>query len=136
MLFRSLTEHQYKMPNSNDGCMLLRAPTACPEWKKGTDEDTRVLQWLSKHAGLTSECVSEVIKLFTKLQSENTINGMTWNKAAKHAATRQVMQPLPHLAKIVEPNTASSSSTPCLIDWSTQKHSPNKPMMPWLSMSQ
>ena len=33
-----------------------------------------------------------------------------WNKAAKCAATRQVMQPPPHPAKIVEPNTASSSS--------------------------
>ena len=61
-----LTNNQYKMPNSNDGCMWLRAPTACPKWNEGTDEDTQVLQWLSKHAGLTSECVSEVIKLFTK----------------------------------------------------------------------
>ena len=34
-----------------------------------------------------------------------------WNEAAKHAATRQVMQPPPRPAKIVvEPNTASSSS--------------------------
>ena len=30
-----LTENQYKLPNSNDGCMRLRAPTACPEWNKG-----------------------------------------------------------------------------------------------------
>ena len=65
---------------------------------------------LSEHTGLTSECVSEVIKPFSKWQSENAINGMMWNKAAKHAATRQVMQPPPHLAKIVEPNTVSSSS--------------------------
>ena len=33
-----------------------------------------------------------------------------WNEAAKHAATRQVMQPPPHPAKVVEPNTALSSS--------------------------
>ena len=79
------------MPNSNDGCMQLRAPTACPEWNVGTDEDVKVLQWLSEHAGLTSECVSEVIKPFTKWQSENAINGMTWHEAAKHVATRQVM---------------------------------------------
>ena len=25
-----LTENQYKLPNSNDGCMWLRAPTTCP----------------------------------------------------------------------------------------------------------
>ena len=105
-----LTDNQYKMPNSNDGCMWLRAPTACPKWNKGTDEDVKVLQWLSKHTGLTSECVSEVIELSTKQQSENAINGTIWNKAAKHAATRQVMRPPPHPAKIVEPNTASSSS--------------------------
>ena len=86
-----LTDSQYKMPNSNDGCMWLRAPTACPEWNKGTDGDTKVLQWLSIHAGLTSECVSEVIELFTKWQAENTTTGMTWNEAAKHAATRPVM---------------------------------------------
>ena len=86
-----LIDDQYKMPNSNDGCMRLRAPTACPEWNEGTDEDAKVLQWLSKHAGLTSECVSEVIKPFAKWQSENAISGMMWNEAAKCAATRQVM---------------------------------------------
>ena len=89
--YDTLTNNQYKMPNSNDGCMRLRAPTTCPEWNKGTDEVVKVLQWLSKHAGLNSGCVSEVIKLFTKWQLENAINGMTWNKAAKCAATRQVM---------------------------------------------
>ena len=30
-----LTDNQYKLPNSNDGCMQLRAPTACPEWNEG-----------------------------------------------------------------------------------------------------
>ena len=105
-----LTDNQYKMPNSNDGCMQLRAPTTCPKWNKGTDEDAKVLQWLSEHTGLTSECVSEVIELCAKWRLENTINAMTWNKAAKCAATRQVMRPPPRLAKIVEPNTASSSS--------------------------
>ena len=86
-----LTDNQYKIPNSNDGCMWLRAPTACPEWNEGTDEDITVLHWLSKNAGLTSECVTEVIKLFARWQSENTTHGMTWNEAAKHAAARQVM---------------------------------------------
>ena len=90
--------------------MWLRAPTACPKWNKGTDEDVKVLQWLSEHTGLTSECVSEIIELFGKQQSENATNGITWNEAAKHAATRKVMQPPPHPAKIVEPNTASSSN--------------------------
>ena len=98
------------MPNSNDGCMWLRAPTTCPKWNEGTDEDVKILQWLSIHAGLSSECVSEVIELFAKWQAENTTKGMTWNKAAKHAATRHVMQPPPRLAKVVEQNTASSSS--------------------------
>ena len=86
-----LTDSQYKMPNSNDGCMQLRAPTTCPEWNEGTDEAVKVLQWLSKYAGLTSECVSQVIEPFAKWQSENAINGTTWNKAAKYAAIRQVM---------------------------------------------
>ena len=86
-----LTVGQYKLPNSNDGCMWLRAPTACPEWNEGTGEDVKILQWLSIHAGLTSECVSEVIEPFTKWQAENTTNGTMWNEAAKHATTRQVM---------------------------------------------
>ena len=51
-----------------------------------------------------------VIKPFTKQQAKNTTKGTTWNEAAKCAATRQVMQPPPHLAKVVEPNTVSSSS--------------------------
>ena len=61
-----LTDNQYKLPNSNDGCMQLRAPTACPEWNEGTEEDIAVLHWLSKIAVLTSECVTEVIKPFTR----------------------------------------------------------------------
>ena len=36
-----LIDGQYKMPNSNDGCMWLQAPTTCPEWNKGTDEDVK-----------------------------------------------------------------------------------------------
>ena len=79
------------------------------EWNEGTDKDITVLHWLSKHTGLTSECVTEVIKLFTRWQSENMIHSMMWNEAAKHAAVRQVMWPPPHPAKAVEPNTASSS---------------------------
>ena len=68
-----LTENQYKLPNSNDGCMWLRAPTACPEWNKGTEEDEKVLHWLSRNARLTSECVTEVIEPFARRRSENTI---------------------------------------------------------------
>ena len=33
-----------------------------------------------------------------------------WNEAAKHAATKQVMQPPPHPPKAVEPTTAPLSS--------------------------
>ena len=89
-----LTDNQYKLPNSNDGCMWLRAPTACPKWNEGTDEDEKVLHWLSKNAGLTSECVTEVIEPFARRRSENAITGKTWNEAAKHAAAKQVTQPL------------------------------------------
>ena len=110
------------MPNSNDGCMLLQAPTACPEWNEGTDEDVKILQWVGILAGLTSECVSEVIEPFARQQAENTTNGTMWNEAAKCAATRQVMQPPPHPAKIVAPNTALSSSVfeqYTLLNWLT-----------------
>ena len=85
-----LTDNQYKLPNSNDGCMQLRAPTACPKWNKGTDEDEKVLHWLSKNAGLTSECITEVIEPFTRRRSENAITGKMWNEAAKCAAVKQV----------------------------------------------
>ena len=64
--YNILTEGQYKLPNSNDGCMQLRAPTTCPEWNEGIDKDAKILQWLSVHTGLTSECVSEVIEPFAK----------------------------------------------------------------------
>ena len=73
-----LTDNQYKLPNSNDGCMRM-------------DEDIAVLHWLSKNAGLTSECVTEVIEPFARWQLENTTTGMTWNEAAKRAAAKQVM---------------------------------------------
>ena len=72
-----LTDNQYKLPNSNDGCMRLRAPTACPKWNEGTEEDEKVLHWLSQNAGLTSECVAEVIELFARRRSENAISGKT-----------------------------------------------------------
>ena len=65
-MYNILTDNQYKVPNSNDGCMWLRAPTACPEWNKGTDEDIAVLHWLSKTPGLTSECITEVIEPFAR----------------------------------------------------------------------
>ena len=44
-----LTDNQYKLPNSNDGCMWLKAPTTCPEWNEGTEEDEKVLHWLSQN---------------------------------------------------------------------------------------
>ena len=40
--------------------MQLRAPTPCPKWNEGTEEDEKVLHWLSRNARLTSECVTEV----------------------------------------------------------------------------
>ena len=82
--------------------MWLRAPTACPKWNKGMDEDEKVLHWLSKNAGLTSECVTEVIEPFARRQSENAITGKTWNEAAKHAAAKQVTGPPPHPVKAVK----------------------------------
>ena len=85
-----LTDNQYKLPNSNDGCMRLRAPTACPEWNEGTEEDEKVLHWLIQNAGPTSECVAEVIEPSARWRSENAISGKTWNEAAKRAAVRQV----------------------------------------------
>ena len=88
--YNILMDNQYKMPNSNDGCMWLRAPTTCPEWTEGTEDDEKVLHWLSQNAGLTSECIAEVIKPFARRQLENAISGKTWNEAAKHAATKQV----------------------------------------------
>ena len=106
-----LTEHQYKIPNSNDGCMQLRAPTACPEWNEGTEEDEKVLHWLSQNTGLTSECIAEVIEPFARWQSENAISGKTWNEAAKRAAVKQVSQPPPHSIKAVESTTVPSHGT-------------------------
>ena len=89
--------------------MWLRAPTACPKWNEGMDEDIAVLHWLSKNAGLTSEWVTEVIKPFTRQWLENTTHGMTWDEAAKPAATKQVMWPPPRPAKAVDLTTASPS---------------------------
>ena len=66
-----LTDNQYKLPNSNDGCMQLRAPTTCPEWNEGTEEDEKVLHWLNQNAGLTSECIAEVIEPCARRRSEN-----------------------------------------------------------------
>ena len=90
--------------------MQLQAPTTCPEWNEGTDEDVKILQWLSVHTGLTSECISEVIEPFAGWQAENTMNGTMWNETAKHAATRQSMWLPPHPAKGVALNAASLSS--------------------------
>ena len=83
-------DNQYKLPNSNDGCMQLRAPTTCPKWTEGMEDDEKILHWLSQNARLTSECIAEVIELFTRWRSENAISGKTWNEAAKRAATKQV----------------------------------------------
>ena len=85
-----LTDNQYKQPNSNDGCMQLRAPTACPEWNEGTEYDEKVLHWLSQNTGLISECIAEVIEPFARRRSENAISGKTWNEGAKRAAVKQV----------------------------------------------
>ena len=91
--------------------MRLRAPTACPEWNKGTEEDEKILHWLSQNTGLTSECVAEVIEPFARQRLENAISGKTWNEAAKHAAVKQVPQPPPCSIKAVESTTAPSHST-------------------------
>ena len=104
-------DNQYKLPNSNDGCMWLRAPTACPKWNEGTEEDEKFLHWLSQNAGLTSECIAEVIKLFARRRLENAISGKTWNEAAKHAAVKQVSQPPPRSVKTVESTTVPSHGT-------------------------
>ena len=91
--------------------MWLRAPTACPEWTEGTEDDEKILHWLSQNAGLTSECVTEVIEPFARRRSENAISGKMWNEAAKRAATKQVSQPPPHPIKSVESTTAPSPGT-------------------------
>ena len=91
--------------------MRLRAPTACPEWNEGTEEDKKVLHWLSQNAALTSECVTEVIEPFARWRSENAISGKTWNEAAKHAAAKQVSRPPPHSVKTVESTTVPSHGT-------------------------
>ena len=75
---------------------------------------------LSQNAGLTSECVAEVIEPFARWQLENAISGKTWNEAAKHTAAKctaakQVLRPLPG-----ESTTAPSPSTfkhYTLLDW-------------------
>ena len=84
--------------------MQLRALTACPKWNEGADEDIAVLHWLSKNAGLTSECVPEVIELFARQQSENTTV-----QCGMRLQSVQVMWPPPCPAKAVEPTTALSS---------------------------
>ena len=104
-------DNQYKLPNSNDGCMQLRAPTACPKWTEGMEGDETILHWLSQNTVLTSECVAEVIEPFARQRSENAISGKTWNEAAKHAATKQVSWPPPRPIKAVESTTAPSPGT-------------------------
>ena len=37
--YNILMDNQYKLPNSNDGCMQLRVPTTCPEWTKGMEDE-------------------------------------------------------------------------------------------------
>ena len=106
-----LTDNQYKLPNSNDRCMWLRAPTTCLEWTEGMEDDEKVLHWLSQNAGLTSECIAEVIELFARLRLENAISGKTWNEAAKHATAKQVSQPPPCPVKAVKSTTAPLPGT-------------------------
>ena len=75
------------------------------------EDDEKVLHWLSQNAGLTSECIAEVIELFARQRSENAISGKTWNEAAKCAAAKQVSQPPPCPIKAVESTTAPSPGT-------------------------
>ena len=92
----------------------------CPKWNEGTEDDEKVLHWLSQNAGLTSECIAEVIEPFARWRAENTISGKTWNEAAKRAATKQVSRPPPRPIKAVESTTAPSPSTfeqYTLLDW-------------------
>ena len=91
--------------------MRLRAPTTCPKWNEGTEEDEKVLHWLSQNAGLTSECVTEVIEPFARRRSENAISGKTWNEAAKCATPKQVTRPPPRPIKAVESTTAPLPGT-------------------------
>ena len=86
--------------------MQLRAPTACPKWTEGTEDDEKVLHWFSQNAGLTSECIAEVIEPFARWRSENAISGKTWNEAAK-----LVSRPPPCSIKTVESTTVSSHGT-------------------------
>ena len=95
------------------------------------DEDVIILHWLSKNAGLTSECVTEVIELFARWQSENVTTGVTWNEAAKRAATKQVMWPPPHPLKAVESTTALSPGTfnqYTLLNWLSDAEAQAKPL--------
>ena len=90
------------------------------------DKDIAVLHWLSKNAGLTSECITEVIELFTRQRSENTTHGMMWNEVAK-----QVMQPPPRPAKAVELTTTSLSgefNQYTLLTWLSDVEAQAKPL--------
>ena len=75
------------------------------------EDDEKVLHWLSQNTGLTSECIAEVIELFTRRRLENAISGKMWNEAAKRAATKQVSRPPPCPVKAVESTTAPSPGT-------------------------
>ena len=79
----------------------------------------------------SSECISEVIELSTRQWAENAMTGVMWNKAAKHAAERQVMWPPPHPAKVAEPNIPSSSSPfeqYTLLGWLADVKAQSKPL--------
>ena len=88
-----------------------KGQAACPKWNEGTEEDEKVLHWLSQNTGLTCECIAEVIELFARRRLENAISGKMWNEAAKHAAVKQVTQPPPHSVKAVESTTAPLHGT-------------------------
>ena len=99
--------------------------------EQGMDEDIAVLHWLSKNAGLTSECITEVIELFARQWSQNATTGTMWNEAAKHPATKQVMQPPPHPPKAVEPTIAPLSGEfdwYMLLDWLSDVEAQAKPL--------
>ena len=95
------------------------------------DEDITILHWLSKNAGLTSECITEVIELFARQWAENAITGKTWNEAAKRAAIKQVMRLPPCPPKAVESTAAPSSSEfdqYTLLTWPSDAEAQAKPL--------
>ena len=73
----------------------------------------------------------EVIEPFARWQSENATTSVTWNEAAKHAATKQVMRPPPCPPKAVESTTAPVSgkfNQYTLLAWLSDVEAQAKPL--------